>query len=160
MYRPSGRMRSRTLLACLGLFAASCGSSAGPAAATSPSATGVAVVAVVDKTVKGQNEVVLTNASGQTLYYLTSDTATTVACSGQCATFWPPLLLPSGQPVSGASLPGKLTVRQDANGTQVLYNGHPLYAFSRDKTGSDANGEGINAFGGTWHVATPGLAAM
>lgn len=160
VYTASGRMRFRFLLAFLVSFAASCGSSAGPAVATSPSATAVAVVAVADKTVKGQDEVVLTNANGQTLYYLTSDTATTVACSGQCATFWPPLLLPSGQPASGAAIPGKLTVRQDANGTQVLYNGHPLYAFSRDKTGSDANGEGINAFGGTWHVATPALAAM
>jgi predicted lipoprotein with Yx(FWY)xxD motif len=84
-----------------------------------------------------------------TLYYLTSDTPTTVACQAQCATFWPPLLLATGRPTSAVALPGKLTVAKDANGNQVLYNGHPLYGFSKDKTTNDTNGEGINAFGGT-----------
>jgi predicted lipoprotein with Yx(FWY)xxD motif len=37
--------------------------------------------------------------------------------------------------------------------------GIPLYTFAKDKTSKDTNGEGINAFGGTWHVATPSLAA-
>jgi predicted lipoprotein with Yx(FWY)xxD motif len=118
------------------------------------------VVAVVVKTVAGQQEPVLVNVSAQTLYYLTADTSTTVACSGQCATFWPPLLLPAGDPTSGLTLPGKLSVLADANGRQVLYNGHPLYAFVKDKASGDANGEGVNAFGGTWHPATPTLAAI
>jgi predicted lipoprotein with Yx(FWY)xxD motif len=117
------------------------------------------VIAVVSKSVKGQTEDVLTNTDAQTLYYLTSDTATTPACAGQCLTFWPPLVLPSGDPGSGASLPGKLTIATSPNGRVVLYNGHPLYTFAKDKTSNDANGEGINAFGGTWHVATPSLAA-
>ena len=69
-------------------------------------------------------------------------------------------MLATGDPGSSLALPGKFTVAANANGRQVLYNGHPLYAFSKDKTTSDANGEGINAFGGTWHVATPTLAAM
>jgi predicted lipoprotein with Yx(FWY)xxD motif len=36
---------------------------------------------------------------------------------------------------------------------QVMLNGHPLYRFLSDggKKGS-ATGEGIAAFGGTWHV--------
>ncbi len=147
-------------VALLGLLAAACGSPSTSAVATSPSPAGVSVVAEVDKTVKGQDEVVLTNTSAMTLYYLTSDTATTVACKGACATFWPPLLLASGDPTSSVALPGKFTVAPNANGRQVLYNGHPLYAFSKDKTSNDSNGEGINAFGGTWHVATPNLAAM
>lgn len=153
-------MNVRTLIACAALLGAACGSSASPAAATSPSPSGTIVVAEVGKSVKGQTEAVLTNSTGATLYYLTSDTATTVACSGQCATFWPPLLLPSGQPAAAVSLPGKLTVASTANGMQVEYNGHPLYAFVRDKTGDATNGEGINAFGGTWHAATPSLSAM
>jgi predicted lipoprotein with Yx(FWY)xxD motif len=37
---------------------------------------------------------------------------------------------------------------------------HPLYGFVKDKTSNDANGEGINAFGGTWHVLMPSLAAV
>lgn len=152
-------MKAKLALLSLGLVAAGCGSSALPAL-TSPSPPGVNVVAQVSKTVKGRQVTVLTDANAMTLYYLTSDTSTTVACSGQCATFWPPLLLRLGAPSSGTTLPGKLTMLTDPNGVQVLYNGHPLYAFSKDKTSNDANGEGINAFGGTWHVATPNLAAL
>jgi predicted lipoprotein with Yx(FWY)xxD motif len=152
-------MGIRYVFACFLLLAAACGSSAGPAASTTPSPTGVNVVAEVGKTVKGQDEIVLTNVSAQTLYYLTADTSTTVACKGQCTTFWPPLLLPAGEPSSTVTLPGKLTVASNANGMQVLYNGHPLYAFVKDKTSNDANGEGVNAFGGTWHAATPDMPA-
>jgi predicted lipoprotein with Yx(FWY)xxD motif len=35
-----------------------------------------------------------------------------------------------------------------------------VYVFSKDKASADVNGEGINAFGGTWHAATPSLTAM
>lgn len=151
-------MRRLLGLVALGMVAASCGTTSTPVASTSASTT-VPVIAVVSKTVKGQTEDVLTTTDAQTLYYLTSDTATTPACTGQCLSFWPPLLLASGDPGSGASLPGKLSVGTTANGRVVLYNGHPLYSFAKDKTSNDANGEGINAFGGTWHVATPSLAA-
>ena len=149
----------------LGLFlipiaVASCGGSSGSTASTTPTSSSTTpVIAVVSKTVKGQTEDVLTNTNARTLYYLTSDTAATPACAAQCLNNWPPLVLASGDPGSGASLPGKLTVATTANGRVVLYNGHPLYTFVRDKTSTDANGEGINAFGGTWHVATPSLAA-
>ncbi|MHB8588486.1 MAG: COG4315 family predicted lipoprotein [Candidatus Dormibacteraceae bacterium] len=152
-------MRIPLAFAVAGVMVASCGGTPTSQVSTSPTPTTQAVIAVVVKAVKGQQEPVLVNSNAMTLYYLTSDTSTKVACQGQCATFWPPLLLPSGAPSSGTSLSGALSVLTDANGRQVLYNGHPLYAFSKDKTSSDVNGEGINAFGGTWHVATPNLAA-
>jgi len=153
-------MRGKILFAAAGVMVAACGSSPAASVSSSPTPSTQAVVAVEAKTVKGQTEAVLVNANAQTLYYLTSDTSSTVACSGQCATFWPPLLLPTGDPGSGSSLPGKLSVLTDPNGRQVLYNGHPLYAFVKDKASGDANGEGVNAFGGTWHPATPTLAAI
>jgi predicted lipoprotein with Yx(FWY)xxD motif len=156
-------MRSLFGFVALGFLVASCGGSAGPAASTSPSPSAsptVPVIAVASKTVKGQTEDVLTDTSGKTLYYLTSDTATTPACSGGCVNNWPPLVLDSGDPGSATTLPGKLTTGTTPNGRVVLYNGHPLYRFVRDATDNDSNGEGINAFGGTWHVATPSLAAM
>jgi predicted lipoprotein with Yx(FWY)xxD motif len=153
-------MRAPIAFAIAGVLVAACGSTTTSQASPSPAAATQTVVAVVVKSVKGQSEPVLVNSNAMTLYYLTSDTATTLACSGQCATFWPPLLLPSGTPSAGSSLSGSLTISAGANGPQVLYNGHPLYAFSKDKTSNDVNGEGINAFGGTWHAATPSLAAM
>ena len=45
-----------------------------------------------------------------------------------------------------------VTKRQDGH-RQVTYAGHPLYAFVGDKAAGQTNGEGIVAFGGTWHVA-------
>ena len=38
----------------------------------------------------------------------------------------------------------------------MLYNGHPLYTYSKDGDSGDAYGQGI---GGKWFAATPDLAA-
>lgn len=152
-------MRKLLGLLLVPIAVAACGGSSGSTASTTPTTSTTPVIAVVSKSVKGQTEDVLTNTNAQTLYYLTSDTAATPACAAACLKNWPPLVLSSGDPGSGASLPGKLTVATTPNGRVVLYNGHPLYTFVRDKTSADANGEGINAFGGTWHAATPSLAS-
>jgi hypothetical protein len=41
----------------------------------------------------------------------------------------------------------------NANGSpQVAFNGLPLYRFSGDASAGAANGDGINSFGGIWHV--------
>jgi predicted lipoprotein with Yx(FWY)xxD motif len=152
-------MRKLLGLLLVPIAVASCGGSSGSTASNTPTTSTTVVIAVVSKFVKGQTEDVLTNTNARTLYYLTSDTTATPACAGQCLNNWPPLVLASGDPGSGPSLPGKLTIATTPNGRVVLYNGHPLYTFVRDKTSNDANGEGINAFGGTWHVATPSLAA-
>jgi predicted lipoprotein with Yx(FWY)xxD motif len=152
-------MRKLLGLLLVPIAVASCGGSSGSPASNTPTTSTTPVIAVVSKSVKGKTEDVLTDTNAKTLYYLTSDTAATPACAGQCLNNWPPLVLASGDPGSGASLPGKLTIATIPNGRVVLYNGHPLYTFVKDKTSNDANGEGINAFGGTWHVATPSLAA-
>ncbi len=106
-------------------------------------------------TVNGTSETILTTAQGRTLYYRTTDSPPTTVCSGGCASAWPPLLVSgSNTPTSTTSLPGKLSVQADANGTQVEYNGHPLYTFSGDTAPGQTTGEGI---GGIWHVVTPSL---
>jgi predicted lipoprotein with Yx(FWY)xxD motif len=106
-------------------------------------------------TVNGKSETILTNAQGMTLYYRTTDMPPTTVCSGGCASAWPPLLVSgSSPPKSATSLPGKLSVQTDANGTQVEYNGHPLYTFSGDTGPGQTTGEGV---GGVWHVVTPSL---
>jgi len=123
---------------------------------TEPSSVPKVVVQVKTVNVHGKSEKVLTNASGKTLYYLTADTATHAACTGQCTTFWPPLIS-TGLPTSSNALPHKLSILRDASGRQVEYDGHLLYTFSGDFSAGQANGEDITSFGGTWHVATPGL---
>lgn len=115
-----------------------------------------ALVHTAQVAVKGTTETVLTDAKGLTLYYLTSDTATSQACVGQCLSFWPPLLV-MGTPTSATALPHQLTLFSSSSGQQVKYDGHLLYTFVKDMAAGQANGEGVQGFGGIWHVATLNL---
>ena len=44
--------------------------------------------------------------------------------------------------------------RHDRHTHQVTATGLPLYRFSLDTQAKQAKGEGVNGFGGTWHVVT------
>ena len=142
----------------LGLTLAACGGAAtnGGGTATPTATASAALIHTASIKVGDRTETVLKNQQGLTLYYFMLDSATTVACSGGCASLWPPLIAASGSPTSDPALPGALTVVNGANGNQVAYNGHPLYHYSKDGAPADANGQGI---GGKWFVATPDLPA-
>jgi predicted lipoprotein with Yx(FWY)xxD motif len=128
-----------------------------PAGTSSPAtAATAAVVAVAMVTVKGTSEQVLTATNGDTLYYLTKDTATNASCTGSCAGVWPPLLLASGQPTASSSLPEALSVVNGANGRQVEYDGHPVYTYSGDSGPDQSNGQGVS---GVWFVVTPTMSS-
>jgi predicted lipoprotein with Yx(FWY)xxD motif len=130
-----------------------------PSPTPQPTATPAPVNALIHTgqvTMNGTVETVLTNAVGKTLYYLTADTPTSTACTGQCTTFWFPLLA-TGTPTSTTPLSHQLTVLADANGQQAEYDGHLLYTFVGDSAAGQAHGEGVVSFGGTWHVVTPNL---
>ena len=129
----------------------------GGTAATGPGASsGTSLIHTVSMKVGDKTETVLKDKKGLTLYYFTPDTAATVACTGGCAATWPPLLSAAGNPTSDPTLPGTLSVLDGSNGKQVLYNGHPLYTYSKDGDSGDAYGQGI---AGKWYVATPDLVA-
>lgn len=113
-----------------------------------------ATVCTKTVSVSGKSQTALADSSGKTLYYFTSDSATSATCSGSCAQLWPPLTA-SGAPM-GTSLPGSLMMISSNNGSQVTYNGHPLYRYSGDQNQSDTKGEGLF---GKWYVATTDLAA-
>ena len=121
----------------------------------SPASTGSTVtIKTATMSVKGKSITALVNNQGMTLYYNTSDTASSV-CSGGCASAWPPVVSTSvPSPVS--ALPGTLSLLTDANGSQVTYNGHPLYTYSGDSAPGQVNGDGV---GGVWFVAPTNLAA-
>jgi predicted lipoprotein with Yx(FWY)xxD motif len=138
------------------MLAACSGTTGTPGSGAAASPSGAALIHTASVKVGAKTETVLKNSKGLTLYYFTPDTATTVACTGGCASNWPPLLSISGTPTSNPALPGPLTVLNGANGNQVLYNGHPLYAYAKDGDAADVYGQGI---GGKWFVATPGLSA-
>src|SRR5919109_292810 len=74
------------------------------------------------------------------------ETTSHIICSGSCLTKWPPLLDNSGaKPTAGAGVTGKLTTFQSPSGTQVAYNGLPLYTFPGDSAGK-ASGQGVESF--------------
>jgi predicted lipoprotein with Yx(FWY)xxD motif len=94
---------------------------------------------------------VLVTSGGRTLYLFGADKGTTSACTGACATNWPPLRV-TGKPTAGKGAKAALvstTTRTDG-GPQVTYKGHPVYTFVGDKKAGQTNGEGLNAFGGKW----------
>ena len=99
---------------------------------------------------------VLVNSQGRTLYLFQKDSGTKSACTGACAAAWPPLRA-NGKPTVGngadASLVG--TTRRSDGKPEVTYNGHPLYLFVKDQKAGDTNGEGVNAFGGSWYAVSP-----
>jgi len=125
---------------------------AGVAVASSGGATAGAVV----KTRKTSLGTVLVNAKSLTLYMFMKDKNGKSACSGQCATFWPPLVT-SGKPTAGAGAKASLlgTTRRAGGKVQVTYKGHPLYRFAQDTKAGQTNGEGVNAFGAHWYAVSP-----
>jgi predicted lipoprotein with Yx(FWY)xxD motif len=125
---------------------------------TTPSSTSAAASTSTGPTVMMASNAkygpILEDAKGLALYTATGDTATKSACTGDCLKFWPPLLLPAGQtqPVAGPGVTGLGTLTR-AEGTQVTYNGKPLYIWVDDKPG-EVTGQGVVDTAGTWHVAT------
>src|SRR5205814_2118492 len=103
---------------------------------------------------------ILADSQGMTLYTLTSN-GKAVACDATCASVWPPLELPPGVTVPSSG-PGvtSLGTATGSNGTMIVtYQQLPLYRFTKDKDSGDAYGEGLQSFGGTWHVVKTGSAA-
>ena len=113
--------------------------------ATAASAASKATVATA--TIPGVGTV-LVDAQGKTLYTLTDANGHAVACTGTCASAWPPLTA-TGK-VKAAKAVKKLGKTADTS--QVTSAGLPLYRFAGDSAAKQANGEGITSFGGTWHV--------
>ena len=97
---------------------------------------------------------ILVNGSSQTLYLFEKDKNGKSACSGACATNWPPLLT-KGTPKASGGVKSSLlgTTKRSDGTTQVTYNKHPLYRFKGDanKVGA-TKGEGLDAFGAEWYV--------
>jgi predicted lipoprotein with Yx(FWY)xxD motif len=92
------------------------------------------------------------NASGFTVYVFDADLkqANASTCNTGCSGVWPPVTPPSG------TLPANWTSFQRQDGTkQLAYKTRALYTYTGDTAAGNANGDGINAFGGIWHVARP-----
>jgi predicted lipoprotein with Yx(FWY)xxD motif len=162
--RPEAPHRLRMLLAVAAVaavtaFLAACGSSTTSAAPSSgggnkshPAASAAGL-----KTAKIGGTTVLTNAQGFTLYSFAPDTPTQSNCNGACAQSWPPVKGPATAPAVKGTFS---TIKRSDGATQASFNGHPLYTFTGDTAPGQANGNGVNAFGGLWHdIVTSGSPA-
>jgi predicted lipoprotein with Yx(FWY)xxD motif len=99
---------------------------------------------------------ILTDGRGFTVYAFDADKGTKSACSGACATAWPPVTATGTTPKVGTgvkqSLVGEAT---RADGTrQLTYAGRPLYLFQGDSAPGNTSGDGSQAFGARWDALT------
>ena len=111
---------------------------------------GEAAIVVADSDL-GQ---ILTAANGMTIYLFEPDAHGPPTCTDSCAETWPPLTVDDASQVVGgdgvdASLLGTV---EHAAGTQITYNGWPLYFFSGDSVPGDTKGQGQ---GDVWFVLDP-----
>jgi predicted lipoprotein with Yx(FWY)xxD motif len=150
-----------TALVAVGLLAAACGSSAAKTAGSPTTSTGASTSStassassgtVMLKTAKiADLGTVLVDGKGMTLYHYTLDHPPTIACTGACASIWPPLLVPSGAHVKGPA--GLGTISRPGGAVQATYHGFPLYTYSGDKAAGQASGEGYTH---NWYVLKVG----
>lgn len=99
---------------------------------------------------------IIVNGQGHTLYLFEKDKRGHSACSGTCATYWPPLVT-HGKPIAANGARKALlgTIRRADGSMQVTYAGHPVYRFLLDSKRGQTKGEGLNDFGGGWDALTP-----
>jgi predicted lipoprotein with Yx(FWY)xxD motif len=93
---------------------------------------------------------VLVGANGMTLYTFDKDTAGSgkSACTGPCATNWPPLMAADADAASG----DWSVVTRDDGKKQWAMKGKPLYFWAKDGKPGDKTGDGVL---GVWHSAKP-----
>jgi predicted lipoprotein with Yx(FWY)xxD motif len=123
----------------------------GSTATTAAPAAGGAAVMVADSSL-GK---ILTGSNGMTVYLFMPDKQGAPTCTDACAKSWPPLTVADAASLAGgdgvdASL--LKTVDHPGGGTQVTYNGWPLYYFAGDSAPGDTNGQGQ---GGIWYAVDP-----
>jgi predicted lipoprotein with Yx(FWY)xxD motif len=145
-------------VSAIALFAAGCSGSTSSSSYSSgpygsPVAASAAIAAArvaVGNTSLGR---VVVDGNGRTLYLFEKDKNRRIACSGQCAKIWPPLLN-HGKPLARAGAKQSLlgTTRRPNGSQQVTYAGHPLYRYVQDKKPGQTTGEGLQLFGGGWDV--------
>jgi predicted lipoprotein with Yx(FWY)xxD motif len=147
--RPITFLAGAAVIPLAALAIAACGGSSAATAASPPkTSTGASATVGAANSSLGS---ILVDSTGRTLYLFKADSGTKSACTGACATAWPPLLA-KGNPTAGTGLTAsKLgTITRAGGKRQVTYNGHPLYLFIKDRKPGQTTGQGVTAFGAPW----------
>jgi len=142
------------------LILAACGGGGYDGSDSPPPAQSGDDTATVSVEELGDSGRVLVDSAGRALYAADEEADSSVVCTGACLSFWIPLKIDEGAPLSGNSLPSELGVVERGDGTrQVTFDGKRLYTFVEDEPG-EVSGDGFSdAFDGqqfTWHVVSVG----
>jgi predicted lipoprotein with Yx(FWY)xxD motif len=119
-------------------------------------------LAVAKRTVSGKPATIVVDNRGVTVYELGGESLAKLECKTRaCFNIWQPLKVPSASTkVTAANgVPGKVGIFHRVKGGfyQVMLDRHPLYYYSGDQGRSGkVLGQGINSFGGSWHVVKSG----
>jgi predicted lipoprotein with Yx(FWY)xxD motif len=151
--RPITFLASAAVIPLVALAVAACGGGGAATAATPKISSGASATVGVANSSLGS---ILVNSTGRTLYLFKADVGAKSACTGACATAWPPLLA-TGKPTAGTGLTASHlgTITRSGGTHQVTYNGHPLYLFVKDQKPGQTTGQGVTAFGAAWFALTP-----
>ena len=104
---------------------------------------------------------ILVDGRGRTLYLFERDKRGKSTCSGQCASFWPPLITTTRPQATAGAKASLLGTTKRADGRlQVTYDHHPLYSFVKDSKKGQTNGEALNVFGADWYAVSPSGATV
>lgn len=131
---------------------------AGSATVPAASTTGAAAAAGVQVTVKHAKlgTIVAVGPRRMTAYIFEADHGGASACTGACASAWPPVTTAAAPTAGAGASASALGTITRADGTkQVTYGGHPLYFFVQDKDQGDAYGQGVKSFGSAWYMLKP-----
>ncbi len=144
-----------------GLLAAACGSAAGSATGSAASGSasgnsGASAAGTVIESHAGSGGTFLTDGSGRTVYLFSADGMNKSACSGACASLWPPVTA-KGQltGAGGAKAADLSTITRPDGVKQVTYSGHALYYFAGDSGPGQTTGQGLDDFGAKWWLVAP-----
>jgi predicted lipoprotein with Yx(FWY)xxD motif len=146
--------------AAVAVLAAACasggGSSSAPASPAGSGASGNGSGGTVITTASTSAGAVLTDGSGRAVYLWVKDTGKTSACTGACASAWPPVTTTGTVSAAGRASASDLGTSTRPDGTkQVTYNGHPLYYYAGDSGAGMASGQGSDSFGAKWWLVSP-----
>jgi predicted lipoprotein with Yx(FWY)xxD motif/photosystem II stability/assembly factor-like uncharacterized protein len=100
---------------------------------------------------------VLTDGSGNVLYFFTKDAFDASVCAGGCKTNWPIFYGENLNPGNGLESSDFASITRADGDMQTTFKGWPLYYFINDNAPGDVSGEDV---GGVWYVAKPNYSVM
>jgi predicted lipoprotein with Yx(FWY)xxD motif len=100
---------------------------------------------------------ILTDGSGNTLYFFSPDAHGNSVCTGSCLVQWPAFYVASPTFGTGLDASDFSSITRSDGAKQTTYKGWPLYRYSLDANPGNIVGDGVD---GIWFVAKPDYTVM